>query len=237
MSWTWDYLFVALGWLGQGFFFTRFLVQWLASERAGRIVVPKVFWQMSLGGSVCTALYAFHRDNLVFLAGPVVNFFIYARNLMLIRSGRSLGRGILIPVACGLLVLALVTWLADLHSKVDPLPWIVFGALGQLCWITRFPLQWLISEHLGRASLPPAFFWVSFVGSVLLLTYALSTLDPVFIAGMVLGPFLYGRSLYLCYRRASEPPPAPDPSPQQPAASPNPLPETTLHDPTPRPAP
>ncbi len=198
----------AVGWLAQGFFFLRFLIQWWASERAKRIVVPSVFWWMSLFGAVCAGAYALYRENLVFLASPVVNIFIYGRNIALERTGRSLSKSALVPLGPGLVVLVAVAFATKLEPDQELL-WFLLGSAGQLCWISRFPLQWWISERRGATSLPPAFFWVSFAGSLLLLTYAIHTGVVIFIVGMVLGPFLYGRSLFLCYRTAVEAPSVP----------------------------
>lgn len=208
-----DAIFQVIGWAGQGFFFTRFLFQWWASERRRRIVVPGVFWWMSLCGALCTGVFALHARNLVFLASPVVNLFIYGRNIALERSGRSLGRGVLLPVALGVAALIAIALAAGIKPDDPPL-WLAVGTVGQFCWISRFPVQWWVSERRGRASLPPAFFWISFLGSLLLLAYAIHTGVAVFIAGMAIGPFLYGRSLHLCYsRRGREEAPLATPEP------------------------
>ena len=72
---------IALGFLAQGLFFMRFLVQWVASERAGRSVVPHAFWLFSIGGGVLLLIYALYRKDPVFIAGQGLGLFIYLRNL------------------------------------------------------------------------------------------------------------------------------------------------------------
>ncbi len=77
-------------WLGIGFFAqlmfsARFLVQWLASERAGKSIVPLLFWYFSIAGSTLLLAYAIHRRDPVFILGQSVGIFIYSRNLYLIR--------------------------------------------------------------------------------------------------------------------------------------------------------
>lgn len=200
-----DFWFQAAGWVGQGFFFVRFLIQWLASERAKRIVVPVVFWWLSCLGGVLALVYAMWKHDTVFIAGAAVPLFIYPRNLWLLRTGRRLDRGLLVPVALGLLVFAAMGLVLDLEKRFLELPpfWQVVGGVGQAFWVSRFPLQWWISERLGRSTLPPAFFGVSLVGAVLLLGYALYTGDAVFIAGQILTPFLNARSLWIALRPAS----------------------------------
>ena len=81
-------------WLGIGFFAqlmfsARFLVQWLASERAGKSIVPLLFWYFSIAGSTLLLAYAIHRKDPVFILGQSVGIFIYSRNLYLIRREKK----------------------------------------------------------------------------------------------------------------------------------------------------
>ena len=81
-------------WLGLGFFAqlmfsARFLVQWLASERAGKSIVPLLFWYLSIAGSVLLLAYAIHRKDPVFILGQSMGIFIYSRNLYLIRREKK----------------------------------------------------------------------------------------------------------------------------------------------------
>ena len=85
-----DALWVAVGFLGQAFFSARFLVQWLASERARRSVMPLAFWFFSLGGGATLLAYALYRRDPVFIAGQGAGLFIYVRNLILIRRESKL---------------------------------------------------------------------------------------------------------------------------------------------------
>jgi len=70
-------------WLALGFFAqaARFLVQWIASERAGRSVIPIAFWFFSIGGGALLLVYALYRRDPVFIAGQAFGVFVYARNL------------------------------------------------------------------------------------------------------------------------------------------------------------
>lgn len=72
---------VALGFAAQILFTGRFLVQWVASERQNRMVIPIAFWFFSLGGGVLLLIYALHRRDPVFIAGQAFGIFVYARNL------------------------------------------------------------------------------------------------------------------------------------------------------------
>jgi len=77
-------LWIALGFVAQFLFMMRFLIQWLASEKAGRSVVPVAFWFFSVGGGFLLFVYAIHRQDPVFILGQGLGLFIYARNLWLI---------------------------------------------------------------------------------------------------------------------------------------------------------
>ncbi len=82
-------LFVIIGFLGQGLFSMRFIVQWIASEKAGRSVIPFSFWIFSLGGSIFLFLYAVHKKDPVFILGQAPNLFIYSRNIWLINKAKK----------------------------------------------------------------------------------------------------------------------------------------------------
>jgi lipid-A-disaccharide synthase-like uncharacterized protein len=72
---------IALGFVAQLMFTARFAVQWIASERENRMVIPLAFWFFSIGGGVLLLVYAIHRRDPVFIAGQAFGVFVYARNL------------------------------------------------------------------------------------------------------------------------------------------------------------
>ncbi|MFQ5673085.1 MAG: lipid-A-disaccharide synthase N-terminal domain-containing protein [Nitrospinales bacterium] len=73
-----------IGFVGQTFFFMRFLIQWLVSEKRGESTIPIAFWYCSIGGSAILLSYAIHKQDPVFILGQSVGSFIYIRNLILI---------------------------------------------------------------------------------------------------------------------------------------------------------
>ncbi|MAC78101.1 MAG: lipid A biosynthesis protein [Rhodobacteraceae bacterium] len=79
-----ELIWVAIGIFGQLLFSMRFILQWLASEKARRSVVPEVFWWFSIGGGLILFAYALHRRDPVFILGQSLGIFIYARNLWLV---------------------------------------------------------------------------------------------------------------------------------------------------------
>jgi lipid-A-disaccharide synthase-like uncharacterized protein len=80
-NFTW---WAAAGIFGQLFFAARFIVQWIASERAGRSVVPLAFWFFSIGGAAIVLAYGIHKRDPVIILGQALSFIIYFRNLALI---------------------------------------------------------------------------------------------------------------------------------------------------------
>ncbi len=79
-------IWLGIGLAGQALFSMRFLVQWIASERAHKSVVPKQFWYLSLAGGLTLLSYAIYRQDPVFIIGQLTGAFIYSRNLYLIST-------------------------------------------------------------------------------------------------------------------------------------------------------
>ena len=73
-----------LGFLAQALFSARFLVQWIASERARRSIIPIAFWWFSIGGGILLFIYSLHRKDPVFIAGQGGGLLIYVRNVMFV---------------------------------------------------------------------------------------------------------------------------------------------------------
>lgn len=82
---------LAFGFLGQGLFSARFIVQWIASERARKSIVPTTFWFFSVGGGCCLLIYAVYRKDPVFILGQSAGLAVYLRNLYLIFKEKSRG--------------------------------------------------------------------------------------------------------------------------------------------------
>lgn len=82
--------------------------------------------------------------------------------------------------------------------------WLVIGFAGQLVFTGRFALQWLYSEYKKRSVIPVGFWYLSIVGSALLLCYAIYRKDPVFILGQSFGFIVYLRNLQLIAKSARQ---------------------------------
>jgi len=81
-------IWLAIGFLGQGLFSARFIVQWISSERQRRSVIPVAFWWFSLAGGMTLLAYAIYRLDPVIITGQAAGLIVYARNLYFIMSGR-----------------------------------------------------------------------------------------------------------------------------------------------------
>jgi lipid-A-disaccharide synthase-like uncharacterized protein len=90
-----DVFFVRLDWwsllglVAQLLFTMRFVVQWIASERAGHSVIPVAFWIFSIFGGALLLIYALYRKDAVFIAGQAFSFFVYARNLYFVMRDKK----------------------------------------------------------------------------------------------------------------------------------------------------
>ncbi len=84
-----DAMWLAVGLLGQLMFTARFIVQWIASERAGKSVMPVAFWYLSIFGGLIVLAYGIHKLDLVIILGQLPGVVVYTRNLWLIHKGRS----------------------------------------------------------------------------------------------------------------------------------------------------
>jgi len=82
-------VWVILGLVAQFFFTMRFAVQWIASERAGRSVIPVAFWFFSIGGGLLLLVYALYRRDPVFIIGQAFGVFVYLRNLYFVFRERK----------------------------------------------------------------------------------------------------------------------------------------------------
>jgi len=86
LSWV-----VLIGYAGQALFTMRFVVQWIASERAGKSVIPLAFWFFSIGGGLLLLGYALYIRDPVFILGQGFGVFVYLRNLYFIKRERQTG--------------------------------------------------------------------------------------------------------------------------------------------------
>lgn len=88
----------------------------------------------------------------------------------------------------------------------DPF-WATVGLIGQMTFGFRFILQWIVSEYKKRSHVPTAFWFISLVGSLILLSYSVHIKNPIFMFGFSLNTLIYLRNLHLIYKHAEKGPP------------------------------
>lgn len=89
--------------------------------------------------------------------------------------------------------------LAQTWAKCDL--WAIFGLIGQTIFGLRFVHQWIVSERRKESIIPIGFWYMSIIGSLILLAYAIKRADPVFILGFAFNSFVYVRNLTFIYRK------------------------------------
>jgi lipid-A-disaccharide synthase-like uncharacterized protein len=196
-----EFWWLLFGAAAQGAFFLRMVVQWLASEREHRSVVPKAFWYLSFAGGAALFVYAVHRREPVFALGQAVGLFIYARNLMLIHGGRrgaaAAAAAVVIPaLGAGAYAVGGAPTAGESHA-LGSAAWLAVGLAAQSFFFLRFLVQWLTSERRRRSVVPPSFWYLSLAGGLMLSAYAVRRAEPVFLAGQLAGVFIYLRNIML----------------------------------------
>ena len=81
---TIEIIFLVIGFTGQGLFASRFIFQWIYSEKKGESSIPVIFWYLSIFGGIGLLTYAIFRQDPVIIVGQSFGIFIYLRNLILI---------------------------------------------------------------------------------------------------------------------------------------------------------
>ncbi|AKQ45783.1 lauroyl acyltransferase [Rufibacter radiotolerans] len=196
-----------LGLLAQLLFSSRILVQWIQSERAGKVLSPTSFWTFSLLASILLMLYGVLRNDIVIMAGQMVSYFIYLRNLRFKNVWQSLPwwvrwPSLVFPVAAtGWLLFGNVYSLGYIweHSSISG-ALVAWGGVGQAVFTLRFVYQWYYSEKVQASVLPNGFWVISLVGSLMIILYAILRLDPVLFLGQAFGIVAYSRNLMLGMR-------------------------------------
>ncbi|GAA4010690.1 lipid-A-disaccharide synthase N-terminal domain-containing protein [Hymenobacter fastidiosus] len=204
---------LGIGLVSQLLFSSRIVLQWVQSERAQRVLVPTLFWQISLISSFLMILYGMLRHDPIILAAQLISYAIYIRNLQLLGEWHKLNAWF--RAAAYGFPLAMLGWfvagnqhfsLRAMLGRRIPAGLLVLGSVGQAVFLLRFVYQWIYSERKGESSLPLSFWAISFVGSVLILTYAILRRDAVLLIGNVFGTVVYARNIVLLRREQRQSP-------------------------------
>jgi lipid-A-disaccharide synthase-like uncharacterized protein len=206
-----------LGLISTVAFTLRFLVQWLASEKAGASIVNRPFWWLSLLGNISLGVHSFIQAQFPIFAVQVVNTVISMRNLNLMEPNafHYRRRTVLFTLAISLVAATtLFSWASfedwmrvPTHAFQKKAIEVSFfthaiGAAGVLLFASRFWVQWIQSELKDRSYLGPLFWWLSLIGALFSLFYFAEIRDYINLAGPLFGMIPYIRNLMLSRKSA-----------------------------------
>lgn len=196
-------LILLLGFTGQAMFGARTIVQWIRSEREGKITSPTIFWVLSTIGSLLFLTYGMIRADVVIILGQSISFYIYIRNLQLKGVWHHLSPWIRTPLLLGpaIIVAAFFAWtdfsFGKLAVSTDLDFFLALGITGQLMLNLRYFYQWYFSERARESILPPGFWIISAVASVFVVVYAIKRSDVVLLVAQAGGLVAYVRNIFI----------------------------------------
>lgn len=196
-------------------FYTRFYVQWIASEIKKRSVVPPLFWYQSAFGSVMLLVWAMHTQSPLGALSQSVNMLPYARNLVHVwREKRRLSvwaslamHGAAALIVAFALAVTMVLWRREYAvSQMMPTTevkqtwfWLGAGLIGQGLFGIRFLVQWIATERARRSIVPTMFWNVSLIAALLQIACFTQRREWVFAAGMLANALIYLRNLWFIH--------------------------------------
>lgn len=197
-------LIFAVGFVAQGFFSARMLIQWILSEKQRRIVSPVVYWVCSLAGSILLFVYGCLRNDFAIVLGQLISYYIYVWNLDIKGAWAKIPLALRV-VLFALPVAAVAFLLGDaeyfvrsfFHNEKVPFWLLLYGSAGQIIFTLRFIYQWYYSYRRHRSILPIGFWIISLVGSGMIVSYAIFRHDPVLILGQSVGFITYSRNIMI----------------------------------------
>lgn len=194
------------GFLAQSLFFTRSFIQWFSSEKAGKVLSPIIYWQISLVASLIMMGYGLLRKDPAIITGQFITFYVYIRNLQIEKAWKQIPvafRYIVPFVPLVLLIILLLPGnynMKQLTSNQNIDHWLmVFGIAAQVVFTFRFVYQWIVAERNQKSSLPLLFWFFSLTGGAMTFFYAFMRLDPVLLISNGLGVFMYSRNIIVYY--------------------------------------
>ena len=213
-------LISVIGWIGVVIFSARFYVQWIYSEIHKKSVVPVAFWYLSSVGSLILFATAIAKGSPNGALSQCFNIVVYSRNLVHIWREQGVltsRRKTAIHVAAGTIalvagVLTLRTWLGEYHATKTMESsavaanwiWLAVGAGGQALFALRFLVQWIATERKKKSVVPPVFWHISIVATLLQLGSFAQRGEWIFMAVNLLVLPIYFRNLWFIYRNPAE---------------------------------
>lgn len=201
------YWIFGIGLLAQLLFGIRIAIQWWITEKKKEIVSPGIFWKFSLAGSALFLVYGVLRTDIVIIAGQIISYIIYIRNLQFKGDWYKLAGAfrmllLSIPPLCIVWTLGMVhdvSFTSELVQDLNNL--FLVGVAGQLFLNVRFVYQWYYSERRKMSLLPAGFWWLSLLGAILLAIYSIYRNDPILLLAQGVAIVPYTRNLILSTKR------------------------------------
>lgn len=203
-------LLYPLGFIAQLAFGLRFLVQWVASEKAQKMVTPKLFWHLSIAGNLLLFIHSLIQLHFPMSLAQGQNLVLSWRNLNLLgpeSKKQTFWFVVLLLVAVSALTVVFfalhtynTSWIAT-PGTLAISSWIhIFGIVGICSFAVRFWVQWWQAEHQNTGSLTESFWWISLVGALICSIYFFIIRDWVNLIGPILSLVPYSRNLYFVKR-------------------------------------
>ncbi len=207
-----QYIIFGIGFLSQILFSARLLVQWISSEKAGRVLSPLLFWQFSILASFLMMVYGILRNDLAIIFGQSITYGVYIRNLHYQNFWNKIPRPVRISAI--LFPLLAIIWLISgdkynfrtiITNEDIPFLLMIWGVISQFIFTFRFIFQWIYMEKKKESLLPIGFWLISFIGSMMVLSYAVIRRDPVLFVGQIFGFVVYSRNILLWVKNRKSP--------------------------------
>lgn len=202
-----DWIIYSIGFTAQILFASRIIIQWFKSEKAKKLKTPVIFWKLSLIAAIIFFFYGYLRRDFSIMLGQAIIYFVFIRNLILQKEWKP-SSFIFKFIVIGFPFFAV--WYGIFGADIDYnlmfsqqenngiSTWLLItGIVGQLVYTFRFIYQWVYSENKKKSSLPLGFWWLSLVGSAIVLVYAIYREDPVLLASHLGGSIIYVRNVYI----------------------------------------
>lgn len=210
------FLYFPLGLAPAIFFGSRFIVQWIQSERLKQSTVTPLFWKLSLAGNLLFMLHYIIQVQYPFALIQAANGVISWRNLNLMGKRKPFSTGTAIGIMAAALTALTLSFLGQSYLLIGEWDWIrtptkfinesrvhhsfgwhLLGAFSGALFSSRFWVQWWQAEHRQRSELRSAFWWLSIAGSILSLIYFVGIQDIVSVFNQSFGLIPYVRNLML----------------------------------------
>ncbi len=198
---------LSIGFTAQILFSLRLIIQWITSEKKKEVTTPSIFWFFSLFGSILLFIYGDLRKDFAIMLGQGLNYFIYIRNLQLQNKWKKFPAVVRVII---LLFPLLITAYYFNNNELDieqlfkneniPFWLLSLGVISQITFNFRFIIQWIYSEKRKESHLPIVFWFLSFIGALLIIIYAIFRKDIVLFTGQMFGFIIYTRNIIIYYK-------------------------------------